>query len=496
MCFGDIEKFISKLPLYDINSLSYNRIGNLFVWYYLFHLYNQNIIKKIYYIILFLLGRSKSKINIIKKIAKMELDEIIDYTSLDECYKYLSKEFLMLKKEPSHVYQNIKNRGKVDIEELEKRIADYKMKQAKLLDDNSKKKDEINYERYLLQHFINRNKEALAEIKVFFELKVKGWCISKSINDFGMELFEIPYNYAWWPSRFTIQEEYKFFNKFQELPFHEFKRIVAEYKIDKNSIYINADVFIEEHKIINKCKSLLSYNHILYQRKSVIEKIISFYNVDNFTFCNLIYPQIEGLFYEYCKYIGYTDDSLFSSSISDKAKFLFENKLITQYDFEYYAYLFPIARNRLAHGIEYELEFSEMAKMLLLDFFHTLNISLSNKFDFNYIIKTIENVEREKSFEYINNYCLIIGKKLNNYYELDKRTDKIKNEVDWISHLEELSDKCLNWDICAIAKIISINLKQKSIMQNKCIEILRKIGNKKIADINIEEYLQQFIRSR
>jgi hypothetical protein len=496
MCLGDIDKFLLELPLKDkdISSLSYKKIGKLFVWYYLCYHFSGNKISKIYYLAIFLLGRQQSIIIIVKNMVKNIYDEIIDYATLDEYYIYVAKNILMLKDEPCLIYQRIKSRSEADINELKTRILYFEKNQTALLNDNLKKVDEKNYEKYLIQHFINRNKEALTEIETFMKFKINIWCLNKSINTFGLELFEFPYNYAWWPSRFTIQEEYKFFNKFQELPFNEFRRIIAEYKIDENTIYDNANNYIEQHNILDKCIFLLNCNHILYERMSIIKKILSFYNNDNFIFCNLVYSQIEGLFYEYCKYIGCTDDNLLSTSISSKAKLLFDNKLIDRYTFDYYAHMFPITRNRLAHGIEFDLEFSKIAKMLLLDLYHTLNISLSNEFDYNYIIKTIENVEKEKNFDYITNYCLIIGKKLNKYYALDEKIEKLNIEINWGSYLDELFDKCLTWDVYRTAKIVSINLKRKSIMSDKCIEILRKIGNKDISKFDNKEHLLGFIR--
>lgn len=359
--------------------------------------------------------------------------------------------------------------------------------------NTAKLKDEINYEKYLLQHFINKNREVLSEIHFFLKMEINSWCINKCIN-FEMELFEIPYNYAWWPSKYTLLEEYKFYNKFQELSLRKFKEIIAEYKIDENSIYINAKGYITQYNIFDKCRSLLSYNHILYRRKSILEKILSFYSIDDYVFCNLAYPQIEGLFYEYCKHLHYTENNLLSSSISDKTKMLFDKKIINQYQFNYYAHMFPVVRNRLAHGIEYDLEFSNIAHMLLLDLYDALNISLKNEFDYNYIIETVKNVEKEKNFDFISNYCLILNLKIDSFYTFEDRKNRLNEEIDWDLYLNELLGKCLNSDVCKIAKIVAINLKKESIMPDKCEDILRKIGKNDIKNFDTKHYLMNFIR--
>lgn len=492
MTIADIDEFIVNLSKQNIIYLSYKKIGKLFVWHYLCRYYKGCIIKKLFFQVVFLLGISKSIINIVYNIAKT-VDDDIDLTTKDECFRYISRDFLMIRKEPCSVYQKVKYQAESDIKELEMRITDYEEKINGLSKNTSKLIDEINYEKYLLQHFINRNKDALLEIYDFLEIEINFWCINKCVNVFGTELFDIPYNYAWWPSKYTLLEEYRFYNKFQELTLKKFKEIIAEYKINDNSIYVNAKNYIVQYKIYEQCKSLLNSNHILNRRKSILEKILLFYSSDAYVFCVLAYPQIEGLFYEYCKYLNFTENDLLTSAISEKSKKLYDQKIINQYQYNYYAHMFPVIRNRLAHGIEYEMDFNNIAYMLLLDLYDVINISLKNEFDFNYINKTVKNVENKKNFECISNFCLIIDKKIDPFYDLDSRVNKLNNEIKWDTYLNELSDNCLKTEVAVMAKIIAINLKNKSIMTDKCIEILRKVGKNETKYFDIKYHLMNFI---
>ena len=88
-----------------------------------------------------------------------------------------------------------------------------------------------------------------------------------------------------------------------------------------------------------------------------------------------------------------------------------------------------------------------------------------------------------------------MGKQIHKFYNVDSKIDKLNSEINWTSHLDELLTKCLNWDVCAIARAVAINLKRKSIMPDKCVEILRKIGKKNKANFDDKEYLLKSIRN-
>jgi hypothetical protein len=105
MFISDIDKFIVNMFKENISILSYKKTGKLFIWYYLCYHFKGSIIKKIYSIIVFLLGKPQSIINIVKNIANFELHENIDLKTTDECFRYISQDLLLLKKEPCYVYQ-------------------------------------------------------------------------------------------------------------------------------------------------------------------------------------------------------------------------------------------------------------------------------------------------------------------------------------------------------------------------------------------------------
>lgn len=484
----------------EISELSFEKIGKIFIFQYESKYGSLNFIGKILDTIYRVLLKNKYAAMKIPKIIKVELDEDITINNLAEGFKFIAQRFLFFKEEPSTTFLKLKSKAERDIKDLEtdNKKLDLRLKElGEQRGHGERKIDEIDYEKYLVQRFIERNYENIADIEIFLRTRIKSYTISQCTQLFGgaLSFFQVPYHYAWWPKAYMTTENIQFSNKFRHLPMSIFRKLIKEYKVNNESIYAAADKYIEDNSIVDVCKRLLVENHILYKRKEIIERVLNAYNIDNFIFCNLIFSQIEGLFYEYCSYIGKSENELIKSSISEKAKMLFESGLLHNSYYDYYASVFPIARNRLAHGIDFSMPFDNMAKMLLLDLYHVLELSTDNFFQYNIIIKIMANIEKQKTFENILNYTLVRNLEIDDYYDVNSRSFVLDKEIDWECFLNELYDKCEHWDISGYAKNAAINLKKKNILTDKVISVLKKVGDQKAKENEqILEHLKRYIR--
>lgn len=173
------------------------------------------------------------------------------------------------------------------------------------------------------------------------------------------------------------------YKKFSNKTFNELRALIEECDLNQNRIYEIAKEYIQKEKIVKKINSLINDTTFLSGIRNSLQKTMRYYSTDSYVFCLLAISQIEGLFYLYCKDIGFEDEQLLSETISGKVALLRKKKMLYWIDEDYYKIYFPIFRNRLMHGIKINDEWDKKAYLILIDLYDALSLSQSNRLHFN-----------------------------------------------------------------------------------------------------------------
>ena len=193
------------------------------------------------------------------------------------------------------------------------------------------------------------------------------------------------------------------YKKFSNKAIPEVHKILKKCKDNPNNLYIFAKEYIQKESIIQKANQIIEQNSLLSEIQLSLKKTIAYYKKDPYIFCILAISQIEGLFYLYCKDMGYSDKQLLASSISDKVRLLrAKNKrILFSLDETYYTIYFPIFRNRMMHGIKLNDDWEKKSFLILIDFFEALSASQSEYLHFNILKKLLDDLNAGFSFNRI-----------------------------------------------------------------------------------------------
>jgi len=197
--------------------------------------------------------------------------------------------------------------------------------------------------------------------------------------------------------------------------------------------------------LIKEIKESIDSNHILISRKSILNKLLKFYlKRDWETFANICPAQIEGLFFQLAVEVGVKAESMKTSSITDKVENVWEkSEILNEYDYEYFAFVFPIVRNKISHGQSLGDDLSDLAYSLLFDLKTLCLFFKSWKLKYNEAIYQQEKIkENETDLYHLVKYIDLLKVKIDPFYnpsytdsDIKKflrkefRFEKIKNRV-------------------------------------------------------------------
>lgn len=195
--------------------------------------------------------------------------------------------------------------------------------------------------------------------------------------------------------KYKYEENYKqkLEETFNKYPYHsnELERIkrenISDYK-DKLSSYIN------DYKVCEYLKTNTSNNHILFNRKTIIDHSIElFEKQDYLNFINLITIQIEGLFFDICEELGSDPDRTSSHTLKPKLDYL-SNKILFD-EVSYFKFYFPLVRNKVAHGIFMESKKLDIiAYETLLDLQFLVHLLITHeKIPYNKALRLIKSLK-------------------------------------------------------------------------------------------------------
>lgn len=379
----------------------------------------------------------------------------------DQFYKYIAKEYLSLDKEPKIVLLDLFIKASKDIAAIDKQIS-FIESQKKIINDkrsNKTKNGEDNYYEKQLDFYKKRNELAKSEIinflsggKIFY---ITFWkCNCDSIYSSFTRYYR-PYFYSENNPYYDVKSLSELSNKFLDLPVGSHEFITNIYHSDIYQFYRIADGYIENNKL-PEIEEIVIKNHILNKRKDVISKMLNHFKSGDFiSFVSMMPLQIEGIFHDICLEIGVDEFSLNGESLNKKIERINDScdshHFIT---FEYYAFKFPIIRNKVAHGQRIDGDIQQASIMLMLDFFPVCDLAKSDFILSNKSIGILRKIEKtmknDEKFDLLLELFPIIKKitpEIISFYEIEDLFDKTKNLYccsDFWGYMEENLHKEIN----------------------------------------------------
>ncbi|WP_415880695.1 hypothetical protein [Methylomonas sp. TEB] len=383
-----------------------------------------------------------------RKLAKVFLSELLDLhptandEELESTYKacswrknipadsesfwnFVEKEYLDLEVEPKTKFTELAIRVNEDLIALAENLSYIKKEldslEQKKMKDGRLAADE-RYYRNQLEYFEKKNLVAKDEIVDFMTHKIKQHAIDKAsvqrlpFVSMGLSLFgDSPYAFGR-RARWVLADPYDvcslnvYSNKFMDLPVSDYRALVKECKSSPEKFKRYATDYIngasgEFPSIREKLADLVQKSHILFDRKQVIETMLRHFDEkDYISFVSMAPLQIEGIFADICREIGVSEKQLDISSLNDKLQHI-DERIRRFFFFEYYAFLFPVLRNQVAHGGLVDGEFEDTALHLMLDLLPVCELTVSEELPVMHalkILKEASNGNNKKLVEWLD----------------------------------------------------------------------------------------------
>ena len=283
----------------------------------------------------------------------------------DDFVRATFKSFFWIATLPRDSKQKLLSRIQALIRMLHDRLNRYRQER----DDLSKldsRTEQQEYELRLLRHYVRKVQEALEGVCGFVahDLDMEALLVSQKnfpgfISFRRIDVVELKASLANKSMCNDIE------NKFLYYPVETVDRIRLMYEDDRDGFYSLAEKFLSDD-IMPSTLSLIGTHHLLSARKEMLEEGISMYQCKKYPVANSVLAlQVEGLIRDALVSSGFPEKKLTASSLTEKAELL-DKQNVNFNAYEYYAFRYPVLRNRIAHGDAHTTQ-REDAIMVLLD---------------------------------------------------------------------------------------------------------------------------------
>ena len=250
-----------------------------------------------------------------------------------------------------------------------------------------------------------------------------------------------------------------------------------------HEFYRRAFYYIREHKVIDEIRERILSNHILNERRDILLPALDIYEENKQIFINLIPLQIEGLFYEYCLAIDVPENKLQLPALGEKIDKI-KSRNSGFYDFEYFKFVFPVTRNRVAHGkMIAPRDLEKVAAFMLLDLADVTERIATDALPINTILLALKRMQNGSPCftEDLIKAAFFMAKKkeLPAFYNLDNSFQSIKiqfSEDRFFGLIKQLA-KLEDYTLLAGLKIALGWLKKENVsLKEKCDDTFREIS--------------------
>lgn len=382
-----------------------------------------------------------------------------------EFFGFICREYLGIKREPYYELLNLYGQVIGDLLQISENIAKCENEKTKIktnksynpgiLNPNILDSEAIEEERqsrqYVLGYYINENIKARDEIFEYLASeRIKRDAYRNSVSDMHRIFRQPSYTYQHSKKLFDINSFSLLSNKFLDLEIKDHHRLKHKLSTDTVEFLGFVNNYIASQGIIKELQDKLYTNHRLSKRSEILNFALDcFESNQRNVFIHLAATQVEGLFYDYCLDMGLSQKHINSlHSINRKLDKLQEiNSGFL--DIAYYMFVFPIIRNRIAHGkIVSDDEVNIWSKILLFDLLDMFNRITSDNLAINKLLcSASQAIESEKHDDLIIALLLPLISPLKNmedvlnFYDSQARLPDFKQKgrsPDFLKYLEKL----------------------------------------------------------
>lgn len=399
-------------------------------------------------------------------------------------YQFICQRYLDLERLPSAVMLNYYQTAVSDLQELEKRITQYEQ-ERKDIDDKQPvtKTEEDTYRVRILAHYIDVNRAAQKEVMDFLFYRIKEFTTFQCTGRPWVTTLlyaGIPYSFRVLSNHLRPEAMSDLSNKFGDLTIPEYRELQKFYaEEDQSAFYAKTRSYIHDRRILEKIKGMMAGNHRLALRKHMFDQAFDAYERGSkYLFSCVVALQIEGLFGDYCLELGLDETSIRSGSITAKARQVAALKNNGFRNFEYYAFRFPLIRNKIAHGHVIQTSVDDLADYLMLDLFDMCLLLTSPTLP---VVKAVSHLRRWRddptNQKLLVIYSLFREQPIPAFYQLKDVEDDARDTIiaqpflDYLLYLTQQEESMLNK---GVRKIV-LGLRKAKINERWCKEVLEKL---------------------
>ncbi len=412
-------------------------------------------------------------------------DKEYPHENEEEFYKYILKEYLNIVSLPysNFVYLLFKTQRylvdvRIEIKKLESKISNYSDKKFREVEDR--------YEQKHICYYLSKNRGIQDKILEFMTNGIYDKAYEYSQNtvhtikaslNIQLPLFNNTREFYFMQTQY-IENFNPILYRFGFLPVGSVENFTQIYEDDKVKFL---DILENNYQdTIDDINAKIDKNHILYERKSIFSTIFKHFKNNDFISINNMLPlQIEGLFYDFSLLLGISKQEIETSSMNVKLdKLQDKDNQFILWNYEYFAFVFPIIRNKVAHGRYLDDNDKLQAYFLLYDFYSIILLIIDDKIMLNQYVKYLNSdISNHSILKLYDFKGIVLDKFYSEEIQLVKIKDKVMTDEFYSYLLEEINKTSL--DKIDKLKEQIIHLKTKFKLDNFS-DLLTEISQKNI----------------
>lgn len=394
------------------------------------------------------------------------------------CRKYLHLEVNKSRNETFKIIGQVTR----DLQEIQHDRQRYQEELTRLKERmKTKLMDGDNYQVKLLTHYIRKQDVAEAQVNSFIRERLKTYTAKNRY--FALFNANSNFLYGYHISKSSYKKEMlsEIMNKVLHVSVKRYFQLETLYRTDKSSFLTEVAKDINVDTVMAEILKISTQHHLIHERNSLIADILALYkNIKYELFCNITPQLIEGLLYDYCLENGIAESSLVNSTLVEKIDLLkAKEDYKIQLSYEYFTFVFPVIRNKVAHGKKLADDLEVLAWTLLLDLQYVINLLTGSNLPTNQKIQSIRNAMKSDGLSHLIKLGDVLQNPLPAFYanevsnltalrqKLEKQLTK-KNFTEQVNFSETKEREKLRQNL--------VQLKKLDINKSECTEILKLLN--------------------
>lgn len=309
---------------------------------------------------------------------------------------WLRKEILWLSQLPRDAMFDLYREASEDLATIELNIERCQRENTAI--GKRPKTDHDGLDEKLYEYYRRMNSAARDEILQVLRGGLENEALRRSERRFEHLLpafdFHVAWSFRWFTDRFNPESISDLANKFGGLAITDLEQAEQLFKTDLAQFDVFLDQYFEIHSPVRHVREVIPKHHRLVPRKKVLEAALGAFERGEFDlFTATTALQVEGIFEDCCLDLGVKQEDLLIQTLVPKLDALKRaGGRLT--DYAYYAFRFPIVRNRIAHGRVLPGDGARTARLLLLDLLDVCDILRSLPLVTNRAVQLLESIPR------------------------------------------------------------------------------------------------------